>query len=115
MNKCEMTGVSVNRADIAASFQKAVCDAIVEKMMLALDEYKTDRICLAGGVAANSALRETCRSACEKRGVKLLYPSPVLCTDNGAMIGTAAYYEYMNGRRDGADLNAVPNLKIGAR
>ena len=115
MNKCEMTGVEVNRADIAASFQRAVCDAIVEKMMLALDEYKTDRICLAGGVAANTVLRDTCRKACEKRGVRLLYPSPILCTDNGAMIGTAAYYEYMNGRRDGADLNAVPNLKIGAR
>ncbi len=114
MNKCQMTGVPINRADIAASFQKAVVDAIVEKMMMALDEYKTDTICLAGGVAANSALREACIKACDERNARFIYPSPVYCTDNAAMIGVAAYYEYMRGIRDGFDLNAVPNLKIGA-
>ena len=70
---------------------------------------------IAGGVASNSALREAMKAACEERGVKFYYPSPVYCTDNAAMIGVAAYYEYINGTRHGWDLNAVPNLKLGER
>ena len=69
----------------------------------------------AGGVASNSALRAAMKEACEDRGVKFYYPSPIFCTDNAAMIGVAAYYEYMNGTRSGWDLNAVPNLKLGER
>lgn len=115
LNGCSMKGVEVSQADVAASFQKAVVDVLVERAMLAVQEYGFERLAMAGGVASNSALRAAMKRACEKRGVKLYYPSPVLCTDNAAMIGAAAYYEYKNGTRSGLDLNAVPNLKLGER
>ena len=73
------------------------------------------KVAMAGGVASNSALRAGMRRACKRAGIKLFYPSPVLCTDNAAMIGTAGYYEYMKGTRSGWDLNAVPNLRLGER
>lgn len=115
LNSCSMKNEEVNSADIAASFQEAVVDALVTKTMAAAKDYKMDKVALAGGVAANSALREAMNKACEKNGLKLYYPSPIYCTDNAAMIGVAAYYEYLNGTRHGLDLNAVPNLKIGQR
>lgn len=115
LNGCSMKGMEVSQADVAASFQKAVVDVLVERAMLAVQEYGFERLAMAGGVASNSALRAAMKQACEKRGVKLYYPSPVLCTDNAAMIGAAAYYEYKNGTRSGLDLNAVPNLKLGER
>ena len=70
---------------------------------------------MAGGVAANSALREAMQAGCDEAGIKLYYPSPVYCTDNAAMIAVQGYYDYMAGSRSGLDLNAVPNLKIGQR
>ena len=102
-------------ADIAASFQEAVVSVISEKTILAAKMYNIDKICLAGGVASNSALRARMKSCADANGFQLFYPSPILCTDNGAMIGAAAYYEYIAGTRHGLDLNAVPNLKIGQR
>lgn len=83
--------------------------------MMAVDEYKLDKIALAGGVASNSALRQAMDLACQKKGIKLYAPSPIFCTDNAAMIGVAAHYEYARGVRHGLDLNAVPNLKLGER
>lgn len=83
--------------------------------MRAVEEFGTDKFALAGGVASNSALREGMRQACETRGIKLYYPSPIFCTDNAAMIGAAGYYEYLAGTRHGWNLNAVPNLKLGER
>ncbi|MCR5640435.1 MAG: tRNA (adenosine(37)-N6)-threonylcarbamoyltransferase complex transferase subunit TsaD [Lachnospiraceae bacterium] len=115
INGAKMKGESVNEADIAASFQKAVVDALVDHAMLAIDEFGSDKFAIAGGVASNGAFREAMRKACEKKGVKFYHPSPILCTDNAAMIGAAAYYDYMGGKRDGWDLNAVPNLKLGER
>lgn len=115
INGCRMKGEGYSQADIAASFQKAVTDVLVSNAMHAVTEFKADKFAIAGGVASNSALRQAMRSACEKRGVKLYYPSPVYCTDNAAMIGVAAYYEYIAGTRHGWDLNAVPNLKLGER
>ena len=115
INGCQMKGESFNPADIAASFQKAVVDVLVEKSMGAVEEFGTDKFALAGGVASNSALREGMRQACETRGIKLYYPSPIFCTDNAAMIGAAGYYEYLAGTRHGWNLNAVPNLKLGER
>ena len=115
INGCQMKGESFNPADVAASFQKAVVDVLVENSMRAVGEFDSDKFALAGGVAANSALRKGMRTACEARGVRLYYPSPVLCTDNAAMIGAAGYYEYISGTRHGWDLNAVPNLKLGER
>lgn len=115
INGCEMKGLSYNTADIAASFQKAVVDVLVEHSMKAVDMYHADQFAIAGGVAANSGLREAMKAACEKKGIQFSYPSPIFCTDNAAMIGVAAYYEYLAGTRHGLDLNAVPNLKLGER
>lgn len=115
INGCRMKGEAYSQADVAASFQKAVTDVLVDKAMRAIQEYGADKFAIAGGVASNSALRKAMKAACEERGVRFYYPSPVYCTDNAAMIGVAAYYEYKNGTRNGWDLNAVPNLKLGER
>ncbi len=115
LNECSMKNIEVVPEDIAASFQKAVVDVLVEHSMLAAKEFGETRFAIAGGVAANGALREAMQSACEERGIEFYLPSPILCTDNAAMIGTAAYYEYLAGTRHGWDLNAIPNLKLGER
>ncbi|MCD8096851.1 MAG: tRNA (adenosine(37)-N6)-threonylcarbamoyltransferase complex transferase subunit TsaD [Lachnospiraceae bacterium] len=115
LNACRMKGEPIAEADIAASFQKAVCDVLVEHTLYAAKEYKIDKIAMAGGVASNSALRAAMKDACDKRKIPLYCPSPILCTDNAAMIGAAAYYEFMAGNRAGLDLNAVPNLPLGER
>lgn len=115
INGCKMKGEDYNREDIAASFQKAVTDVLVENAMRAVKEYSTSKFAIAGGVASNSTLRAAMKKACEERNVEFYYPSPIFCTDNAAMIGVAAYYEYLNGTRHGWDLNAVPNLKLGER
>ena len=115
INNAQMKGEEINRADLAASFQKSVVDVLVEHTMLASKDYHMDKIAIAGGVASNGALREAMTKACEKRGYKFYRPSPIFCTDNAAMIGVAAYYEYIKGTRHGWDLNAVPNLKLGER
>ncbi len=93
LNGCQMKGEEVNRADVAASFQKAVCDVLVEHSMHAVRDYGVKKFAIAGGVASNSALREAMRQACERRHIAFYHPSPLLCTDNAAMIGAAAYYE----------------------
>ena len=115
LNSCEMKGIPVNRADVAASFQKAVIDVLVEHSMEAAANYGMDKFAIAGGVASNSALREALDSACKRRGIHFYHPSPIFCTDNAAMIGAAGYYEYLKGVRHGWDLNAVPSLKLGER
>ena len=115
LNGCKMKGEPIVEADIAASFQKAVCDVLVGHAIQAVKDYKIPKLAMAGGVASNSALRAAMKEACDKQGIPLYYPSPILCTDNAAMIGAAAYYEYMAGTRSGHDLNAVPNQKLGER
>ncbi|MCI5855793.1 MAG: tRNA (adenosine(37)-N6)-threonylcarbamoyltransferase complex transferase subunit TsaD [Agathobacter sp.] len=113
LNGCRMKDIPINQADVAASFQKSVTDVLVEHAMRAIDEYHMDKFAIAGGVASNGVIREAMRNACEKRGVKFYHPSPILCTDNAAMIGAAAYYDFISGKRAGYDLNAIPNLKLG--
>ena len=115
INGCKMKQAEYNRADIAASFQKAVTDVLVDHAMAGVEKYGLKKRAIAGGVASNSALRAAMRKACEERGIEFYYPSPILCTDNAAMIGAAAFYDYQNGIRSGWDLNAVPNLKLGER
>lgn len=115
LNGCQMKGIEVNRADVAASFQKAVCDVLVEHAMIAVKESGLNKFAIAGGVASNSALRAAFEKACAERHIEFYHPSPIFCTDNAAMIGSAAYYEFIAGKRDGLDLNAVPNLKLGER
>ncbi len=113
LNSCEMKGIEICQADVAASFQKAVVDVLTEHSMHALSACGMKKFAIAGGVASNSALRCALEQECEKRGIAFYHPSPILCTDNAAMIGAAAYYEYRKGVRHGYDLNAVPNLKLG--
>lgn len=115
LNKCRMTGEPIVEADIAASFQQAVVDVLVDNAIRAAKDYHMDRLAIAGGVASNGALHAAMEAACEKEGIRFYRPSPIFCTDNAAMIGVAAYYEYRKGTRHGWDLNAVPNLKLGER
>ncbi len=111
----KMAGREVDRADLAASFQNAVVEVLVDHTVRAAEEYGIRKVAIAGGVASNSALRVSMAAACGRAGLKLYYPSPIFCTDNAAMIGAAAYYEYKKGVRSGLDLNAVPNLRLGER
>lgn len=115
INSANMQGKEVNRADVAASFQKAAVDVLVSRAVKLAKECGMDKLAIAGGVASNSALRAAVQEECTKNNIKFYSPSPVLCTDNAAMIGAAAYYEYIKGVRHGYDLNAVPNLKLGER
>ena len=115
LNSCEMKGIEVNQADVAASFQKAVVDVLVEHALAAVKEYGFHKFAIAGGVASNSALRAAFEKECAKRRIEFYHPSPIFCTDNAAMIGVAGYYEYIRGTRSGYDLNAIPNLKLGER
>lgn len=115
INSANMQGKEINRADVAASFQNAVVDALVSRAVRLAKECGMDKLAIAGGVASNSALRAAIQEACAKNNIGFYSPSPILCTDNAAMIGAAAYYEYIKGVRHGYDLNAVPNLKLGER
>lgn len=115
LNSCRMKNIPIVQADIAASFQKAVTDVLIGNAMHAIETYHITKFAIAGGVASNGTLREGMRKACEERGVQFYHPSPIYCTDNAAMIGAAAYYEYLAGNRSGLDLNAVPSLKLGER
>ncbi len=115
LNSCQMKGEEFNQADVAASFQKAVVDVLVEHSLHAVETYGLKKFAIAGGVASNSSLRTAFEEECKKRNIEFYHPSPVYCTDNAAMIGVAGYYEYQKGVRSGLDLNAVPNLKLGER
>lgn len=115
LNQCEMKGESYNQADVAASFQQAVVDVLTDHAMMAMQESGMKKLAIAGGVASNTALRKAMQEKCAANGITFYSPSPILCTDNAAMIGTAGYYEYLKGVRSGLDLNAVPNLKLGER
>lgn len=110
LNTAKMKKEEVNQADVAASFQKAVVDVLVEKAMHALDVTGLKTIALAGGVAANSGLREALKKECDKRGIRMCRPDPVLCTDNGAMIGCRGYYMAQAGDFAPMNLNADPRL-----
>ncbi|WML36077.1 tRNA (adenosine(37)-N6)-threonylcarbamoyltransferase complex transferase subunit TsaD [Clostridium sp. OS1-26] len=115
LNQMEMKKEEINKADVAASFQKAVVDFLVDNAMKACKLKKVNKIAVAGGVAANSCLRETLISAGRKDNIDVLFPEFILCTDNAAMIGSAAYFEYMKGNVAPLTLNAIPNLKLGER
>ena len=114
INGEKQAGREVNVADVAAGFQEAVLEVVVNKTVGAALQRGEDKIVVAGGVAANSRLREMLDEECRKHGLGLYYPPPVLCTDNAAMIGCAAYYKFMAGQTDGLDLDAIPNLELEA-
>ena len=112
LNKAKMQNVEVNKADVAASFQKAVIEVLKDNVMETCKSRNVKKIAIAGGVASNSALRETIMNAASKKGIEVLFPAPVLCTDNAAMIGSAAYFNFINGKVNDLNLNAKPNLKL---
>ena len=112
LNHAEMTGETVDRDDLAASFQKAVVDVLTEHAVMAIRQYGVRDFALAGGVASNSALRESMKRACAEEGVNFYIPSPVYCTDNAAMIGVCAYHDYVKGNFADLTLNAVPGLSL---
>ena len=112
LNKCKMQNIEVNKADVAASFQYAVIDVLKENVLSTCKKKNVKTIAIAGGVASNSSLRETLIKEASKKGIEVLFPAPVLCTDNAAMIGSAAYFNYINGKISDLNLNAKPNLKI---
>ena len=112
LNTEQMAGRPVRREDVAASFQQAVCDSLSERALDAAVSLKQDRIVMAGGVAANSALRGAMEEGCRRRGIRLYCPPLHLCTDNAAMIASAAWFHYRRGERSGWDLNADPDLSL---
>ncbi|MCL2767048.1 MAG: tRNA (adenosine(37)-N6)-threonylcarbamoyltransferase complex transferase subunit TsaD [Peptococcaceae bacterium] len=112
MRKAQRDNIEVDQADLAAGFQKAVVDVLVDKTLAAAKKENITTILLAGGVASNSKLREELiRRAAD--GCRVLIPPPALCTDNGAMVGAAAYYKYLRGDFAPLSLNASPGLKLG--
>lgn len=115
INGCKMKQEPINEKDIAAAFQKSVSEVLVDKTIQLAKEKGSKKIALAGGVAANHGLRKAMQKACDEKEITLYYPSIALCTDNAAMIGAAAYYEYINGQRADMRLNAVPNLPLGEK
>ena len=115
LNKMEMKNEKINKADVAASFQKAVVGVLTDNVIKTCKIKKIDKIAIAGGVASNSALRESLIKEGKKRNINVLFPSPILCTDNASMIGSAAYFEFLRGNVASMDLNAKPNLRLGER
>lgn len=106
----EQNNETVNKADVAASFQKSVCEVMVDYLLEAAQRKKCQTIALAGGVACNSRLRKELDS--RANGMRVYYPSPILCTDNAAMIGCCAYYESVKSEYADLSLNAIPYLGI---
>jgi N6-L-threonylcarbamoyladenine synthase len=112
MNNAGMKGEELAQADLAASFQEAVVEILAAKAFQAVEQMQVKSLLVAGGVAANSALRRKLETVGQEKEIKVYYPSLLLCTDNGAMIGAAGYHRFIRGERAGLDLNAVPNLKL---
>ncbi len=105
----------INKADLCASFEKTVTDILLTNVQKAMKEYNIHTVALAGGVSANSYIRERFKQLEEIPGIQVYYPEPVLCTDNGAMIAAAGYYNYIHKQVSDLTLNAIPNLKIEAK
>ncbi|PRR83196.1 tRNA (adenosine(37)-N6)-threonylcarbamoyltransferase complex transferase subunit TsaD [Clostridium vincentii] len=115
LNKSSMQNIEVNKADVAASFQRAITDVLRDNVFLTCENKNLKKIAIAGGVASNSALRKVLMDEGDKRGIEILFPESILCTDNAAMIGSAAYFELLKNNIYDLALNAKPNLKLGER
>lgn len=115
LNERKMKNETYKTEDVAASFQEAVVDVLVQKSIKAVKEYGYDKLIICGGVSANSHLRELAQKSCDENNIKLYYPSIKLCTDNAAMIGSSGYYRYIEEGEAKLSISAKPNLKIGER
>ena len=105
-------GNTINKEDLAASFQTVAIDELTRKLSLALKKVNVNQVIIAGGVSANQYLRKEVAKLLENTNIKLLVPSMIYCTDNGAMIGAAAYPLYLKKQFTTFDLNATPNAKL---
>jgi len=112
INHAQLVGQAINLPDFAASFQWAIVDVLAAKLIKAAVAKGVKQVILSGGVAANSGLRQQVLRLAEPLGIKVLFPPPVLCTDNAAMIASAGYFRYLAGQTDGWDLNAAPSLQL---
>ena len=112
LHKAEQNGEKIDKADIAASFQAAVTDVLCEHTIEGAIKSGVKTVTLAGGVAANTELRKKMTEECAKHGISVLFPPPILCTDNAAMIACCGYFEYEKGNFADLTLNAVPNLPL---
>ncbi|MBQ7981308.1 MAG: tRNA (adenosine(37)-N6)-threonylcarbamoyltransferase complex transferase subunit TsaD [Oscillospiraceae bacterium] len=112
VHNSQQKGVEVNADDISASFQRTVCDILVKKTMLAIKHTGHTTLAVAGGVSANSGVREAMQKACDKRGIKLYLPELKYCGDNAAMIGCQGYYDYLSGKRADESLNGIATLSL---
>ncbi|MDR3051000.1 MAG: tRNA (adenosine(37)-N6)-threonylcarbamoyltransferase complex transferase subunit TsaD [Oscillospiraceae bacterium] len=112
VHRLQQSGRPVPAADIAASFRQAVVDTLVDRALRAAQDTRTHTLALAGGVAANSLLRRQMTEQAEACGIRCLLPPPALCTDNAAMIGSAAFYRLMAGQTADLSLNADPSLPL---
>ncbi|MCF6464039.1 tRNA (adenosine(37)-N6)-threonylcarbamoyltransferase complex transferase subunit TsaD [Clostridium sp. Cult1] len=112
LNQSKQKGEEIIVKDVAASFQQAVIEVLVEKTIRLAKERKSQKIVMAGGVAANEGLRDLMKKRGYEEGLEILYPSRILCTDNAAMIGSAAYFNYIKGYVSDLYLNVVPNLEL---
>ncbi|MDO4662179.1 MAG: tRNA (adenosine(37)-N6)-threonylcarbamoyltransferase complex transferase subunit TsaD [Tissierellia bacterium] len=112
INNSKQKNEEIVKEDVAASFQQAVIDVLVEKSMRLMDETGYKDFAISGGVAANSTLRETLKEKCEQKGINFYYPSNILCTDNAAMIAMAGYLNYREGEKSDNYLKVYPNLEL---
>ena len=112
LNSEKQAGREIDVNNVAAGFQEAVMEVIADKAVSAALEFGRERIVMAGGVASNTRLRELMQEKAAAHGIEILKPSPVLCTDNAAMIASSAFYAYQAGERSGMDLDAVPGLEF---
>lgn len=112
IHNAKQKGEDLNKADVCASFRYAVVDCLVTNFLKAAEDYKVDKLVIAGGVSANRLLRSTLEKECNKRGYELYMPEKSLCGDNAAMVGSQGYYEYISGNIAGTDLNAFATMSI---
>ena len=112
IHNASQKGEELNKADVCASFRYAVVDCLVTNFLKAAEDYKVDKLVIAGGVSANRLLRSTLEKECKERGYKLYMPEKSLCGDNAAMVGSQGYYEYLSGNVAGTDLNAFATMSI---
>ncbi len=112
IHNAEQKGVEINKADLGASFMKAVSNCLCKNTEKAMRDYGHKTLVIAGGVSANSVLRKDITELCKKHGWKLYLPELSLCGDNAAMVGSQGYYEYLSGNTAGLELNAFAGMSI---